>query len=59
MTKTDEAHKLGRIIITLVVTICLTTLYWLNPDINPDIIEKILILPLAYVIVKGTGKPPL
>lgn len=52
---TDGMHKLGRIIIVCIVTICLTVLYTINPTIDPDIIERILVIPLAYIAIKGTG----
>ena len=55
MITLDGTHKLGRIIIVCVVTICLTVLYILNPDIDPDIVEKILFIPIAYIAIKGSG----
>ena len=55
---TDGIHKIGRLLIVCIVTVCLTVLYAVNPDINPDIIEKILIISLAYIAIKGTGKIP-
>ena len=55
MITSDGMHKMGRIIIVCMVTICLTVLYVMNPDIDPDIIEKILFIPLAYIAVKGSG----
>ena len=56
MITSNGVHKLGRIAIVCVVTICLTVLYTMNPNIDPDIIEKILFVPLAYIAVKGSGK---
>jgi len=55
MITSDGIHKMGRIIIVCIVTICLTALYITNPDIDPDIVEKILFIPLAYIAVKGSG----
>ena len=55
MITSDGMHKMGRIIIVCIVTICLTVLYTMNPDINADIVEKILFIPLAYIAVKGSG----
>ena len=55
MVTSDGVHKLGRIVIVCIVTICLTVLYTLNPTIDPDIIERILVIPLAYIAIKGSG----
>lgn len=55
MMNTDGMHKLGRIVIVCIVTICLTIKYTINPTIDPDIIERILVIPLAYIAIKGTG----
>lgn len=52
----DAIYKFGRIILASILTICLTVLYYFNPDINPELIQYLLVVPGGYVLGKTVEK---